>query len=121
MLFLNHPWPYLTTAAFAALLFIYVHRQPHRPGAHWFSWLVGVYLLWPLAAALSTVVGSIPLLYALFVLQCVCSLVVTALVLMVVLEYTGSEKWIARRSLLLLFLPPLLLSVVAFAFPQILA
>ena len=118
---LNHPWPYLTTAAFAALLFYYVHRQPHRPGAHWFSWLVGVSLIWPLAAALSTVVHSNSLLYALFVLQSVCSLAVTALVLMVVLEYTGSETWIARRALLLLFLPALLLAIVAFSFPQIFA
>ena len=94
--FLNQPWPYLITAAFAALLFYYVHSQPHRPGAHWYSWLVGVSVIWPLAAALSTVVHSNSLLYALFVLQSVFSLAITALVLMVVLEYTGSETWIAQ-------------------------
>ena len=82
---------------------------------------MGVSLIWPLAAALSTVVHSNSLLYALFVLQSVCSLAVTALVLMVVLEYTGSETWIARRALLLLFLPALLLAIVAFSFPQIFA
>ena len=55
--------------------------------------------------------------YDLFVLQSICSLWATALELMVVLEYTGSEKWIARRILLLLFVPPLFLAIIAYAFP----
>jgi signal transduction histidine kinase len=115
---LNHPWPYLVTAAFAALILWYVWRQPHRPGARQFIRLMCVYLVWALAGTLSTVAPSIRVLYVLFLLQSVCSLVVTALELMVVLEYTGSETWIARRVLLLLFLPPLLLAIMAFISPE---
>lgn len=119
--FLNHPWPYLITAAFAAAIILYAGRQPHRPGTRQFIWLMSVYLVWALAATLSTLVPSIPVLYALFILQGVCSLVVAALELMVILEYTGNESWIGRRVLLLLFLPPLLLAVLAFIFPETIA
>ncbi len=119
--FLNYPWPYLATAAFAALIIWYVRRQPHRPGVRQFGRLMGVYLVWAVIAALATVMGSNPVLYGLFVLQSVCSLLGTALELMVVLEYTGSETWIARRILLLLYLPPLLFAVIAFAFPEFIA
>lgn len=115
---LNQPWPYLASAAFAVVILFYTHRKPHRPGVRWFSWLMGVYLIWSLAATFSTLTRSIPASYYLFVLQSVCPLVVTALELMVVLEYTGSEKWIGRRSLLLLFVPPLLFVVIALVFPE---
>lgn len=114
---LNHPWPYLVTATFAALILWYAWKQPHRPGARQFIWLMCVYLVWALAAMLSTITPSIPVLYVLFVLQSVCALVVTALELMVMLEYTGSEKWLTRPALLLLFLPPLLLLVIAYVAP----
>lgn len=116
--FLNHPWLYMATAAFAAVILWYVYRQPHRPGARQFSWLISVYLVWALAAALATVTHSNRTLYVLFVLQSVCPLLVTALELMVVLEYTGNEKWIARRTLLLLYFPALLLIVIAFTLPE---
>src|SRR5512144_3424358 len=97
--FLNQPWPYLTSAAFAALMLLYIHRKPHRPGVRWFGWLICVYVVWALAAAYSTVVRSMPERYNLFVLQSVCSLWATALELLVILEYTGNETWTARRLL----------------------
>ncbi len=119
--FLNQPWPYLATAAFSALIIVYVLRHPHRPGARWLSWLVGVFVVWALVGALATVTPSIQVLYGLFVLQSVCALFITALELTVVLEYTGNEKWITRRTLLLLIIPPLLFVVLAFTSPESMA
>lgn len=98
-------------------MLLYIHRKPHRPGVRWFSLLIAVYVVWALAAAYATVTSSMEELYDLFVLQSVCALWATALELMVVLEYTGSETWVGRRILLLLFVPPLLLAVIAYVLP----
>jgi len=114
---INQPWPYLAVAAFAALIGWYVWTQPHRPGTRYFGWLVGLWLVWALAAALQTVSKSPELDYASWVLQTLCALTAAPLQLMVALEYTGNEKWLARRSLYLLFLPTLFMAVLAITRP----
>lgn len=116
--FLNHPAPYLVTAIFAALMIWYVRRQPRRPGMLQFNWLMIVWLAWAVFAALTTITRSTQLLYVFFVLQIICSLTAVALELMVVLEYTGREKWLTWHTLLPLFFPLLIFMVMAFAFPE---
>jgi signal transduction histidine kinase len=117
---LNQPWPYLAVATLAALIGWYVLKQPRRPGTRYFVWIVGVWLVWALAAALQTVVESPELRYVFWVLQSLCALLGGPLELIFVLEYTGNEHWLARRSLLLIFLPALLFVALAFFLPGLL-
>ncbi len=107
-LLLTSPWPYLATAALAALTGWYVWTQPRHPGTRYFGWLTSVWMVWALAATLYTLVPSIPARFALWGVQSVFSLLEVPLQLMIVLEYTGHEQWLARRGLLLLFFPALL-------------
>ncbi len=115
--FLSSPWPYLATTALAVLVGWYVWKQPLRPGARHFRWLVLIWFVWSLFAALHNLTPSLPVRYMLWVAQGVCPLLGPPLVLMIVLEYTGNEKWLARRSLNLLFLPALLVVGLSF-FPS---
>lgn len=118
MVILNSPWPYLTTATFVALLGFYAWRQPRRPGVHHFIRMVGVWLLWALLTALTTVVKSSELRHVLWALQSFCALLQMPLLLMVVLEYTGRDKWLGRRSLLLLSIPAFVFVLVALTAPH---
>ncbi len=113
LIVLNQPWPYLVIAAFAVLIGWYVWTQPHRPGTRYFGWLVAVWFVWALAAGLQTVSRFPELQYASWVLQTLCAVTAAPLQLMVTLEYTGNEKWLARRSLPVLFLPTILITLLA--------
>ena len=117
---LNQPWPYLAVAALAALIGWYVLKQPRRPGTRYFVWIVGAWFAWAMAAALQTLVKSEELRYGFWIIQSICALLVAPLELIFVLDYTGNEKWLARRSLLLIFLPALLFIVLAFFLPGLL-
>ncbi len=111
---LSSPWPYLVTTALAVLTGWYVWKQPLRPGTRYFRWLVLIWFAWSLVAALHNLVPSLQVRYVLWVMQGMFPLLGPPLVLMIVLEYTGNEKWLARRSLYLLFLPALLIVVLSF-------
>jgi signal transduction histidine kinase len=115
---LNQPWPYLATAALAALLALYAWTQPRRPGSRYVAASAGVWSLWALAAGAQTLLQAAALRFDAFALQSTCALLEAPLQLMVVLEYTGSEKWLARRRLRLLFLPALLFLLLALILPH---
>jgi signal transduction histidine kinase len=117
-LLLISPWPYLATAALAALTGIYVWTRPHRPGTHYFGWLAVLWLVWSLAAALQVIVRYDPLLLGLFILMSCISMVESVLHLMIALEYTGNEKWLARREMNILFLPAVLVALMYILWPD---
>lgn len=96
---LKQPWPYLAIAAFAVLIGGYVWTQPDRPGTRYFASTVVVRLVWTMAAAIQVVARSPDLCCGLWVLQIICALLEVPLDLMFSLEYTGNEKWLARRNL----------------------
>ncbi len=112
--FLSSPWPYTTTALLAVLIGWYVWKQPFRPGTRYFRWLVVIWFAWSIVAALYNLIPSMEVRYVLWVSQGVFPLVGPPLVLMIVLEYTGNEKWLAYRSLNLLFLPALMIIIISF-------
>jgi signal transduction histidine kinase len=70
----NQPWPYLATIVLVAWMGLYAWKQPNRPGTRYFRWMIGVWLVWALAAVFSTVLRSLPLRYALWVVQSTCAL-----------------------------------------------
>lgn len=115
---LNSPWPYLATAVFIALMGLSAWRHPRRPGTRYFSWMVIVWLVWALAAAMYTIVQSVELHYWLWVVQSTCPLVAAPLQLLFTLEYTGQEKWISRRNLFLLSIPPIILTTAHIVLPH---
>ncbi len=115
---LIQPWPYLAVAALAAVTGWYAWKQPHRPGTRYFRWLAGVWLACELTVALQTVFQAEEARYILWVAFCSLTLLSAPLDLMVVLEYIGSEKWLARRGLHLLFLPALLWGVAGLMMPS---
>ena len=110
---LNQPWPYLAVAILATVIGWFAWKQPIRPGKRYFTWLVGVWLIWALCAALQTVVISAELHYLLWAMQSLCALLVAPLDLMFSLEYTGNGKWLTRRLMFTIFLPALVFSVIA--------
>jgi PAS domain S-box-containing protein len=117
-LFLISPWPYLVTAALAALTGIYVWTRPHRPGTRYFGSLAGLLLVWSLAAVLYVMAPSYLGRFGAFALASVVSQAEPVLHLKIALEYTGSEKWLARRALNLLFLPAFLMALMFIFQPQ---
>jgi signal transduction histidine kinase len=123
-LLLLSPWPYLVTAALAALTGGYVWTRPRRPGARSFGGLAGLWLVWSLAAALQVMVRDYPLLLGLYVLMSCIVMLEPVLHLMIALEYTGNEKWLARRSRgfisirNLLFLPAVLVALIYILWPD---
>ena len=78
---------------------------------------MSVWLVWALAAALQLVFRSSALSYALWVLQIFCAMLEAPLELLFSLEYTGSEQWLKRRWMPLLFLPALAIVVLAVLLP----
>jgi signal transduction histidine kinase len=92
----------------------YVWKQPLRPGTRYFRWLVVIWFVWSIVAVLYNLASSLEIRYVLWVAQGVFPLLGPPLVLMIVLEYTGNEKWLAYRSLNLLFLPAFLIIVFSF-------
>ena len=115
---LNQPWPYLVTAALAALLGLYAWTQPRRPGSRYVTASAAFWSLWALAAGLQTVLKSSELRFGMFALQSICAVLAAPLQLLIVLEYAGHEQWLNRRPLRLLFLPALLLVLVFVALPH---
>lgn len=113
-LILTSPWPYLTTALIAALIGLYIWKQPQRPGTRYFRWLVVIWFIWSFVAALHNLTASPEIRYMLWVIQGASPLIGPPLVLMIVLEYTGNDKWLKYRSLNLLFLPALLIILISF-------
>ncbi len=112
--FLSSPWPYLTTAALAVLIGWYIRGLPLRPGTRYFRWLVVIWFIWSLVAALHNLTPSLQVRYVLWVMQGTFPLLGPPLVLMIVLEYTGNGKWLKYRSLNLLFLPAFLIILLSF-------
>jgi len=117
-LLLNNPWPYLATAAFVALIGVYAWKQPHWPGARYFNWLLWLWWIMTLAAALKTIVQATELRYGLWVLLGIGALLVSPMELMFSLEYTGNEKWLNWRYLTLLFLPALIFGLLPITLPM---
>jgi signal transduction histidine kinase len=115
---LNQPWPYLATAALAALLGLYAWAQPRRPGSRYVAGSAGMWSLWALAAGAQTVLQPSDLRFGMYVLQSVCALLEAPLQLTVALEYTGHEEWLSQRSLRLLLLPALVYALLALTLPH---
>src|SRR3972149_2080685 len=116
---INQPWPYLATAVFIALIGVYAKRQTRRPGTRYFLWMVALWLVWALAAGLATVGLPRELRYGLWALQSIGAFFIIALHLMFALEYTGHEKWLSRRRVLLLTFPAIILTFLLLTQPGI--
>jgi signal transduction histidine kinase len=115
---LNQPWPYLATAALAALIGLYAWTQPRRPGSRHVSASAGMWCIWALSAAVYTVVQTGELRFYAHVSQTVCALLEAPLQLMIALEYTGHERWLSRRTLRLLALPAILFALASLTLPH---
>lgn len=118
---LSQPWPYLVNAAFAVVMSWYAWRRPHRPDTYYFQWITIVWVGYQLTAILLVLSPPGQIRYGLWVLLSVITLFLVSMELLVALEYTGNEKWLTRRSLFLLFLPAILLAMMAYLRPEILA
>jgi signal transduction histidine kinase len=118
MSYLHTPWPYLATAAMIALIAIYAWKQPHRPGMRFFFWVLGLWLITTLTAALATIFQATELGYVLWVLQFIGLQLAVSVELMFTLEYTGNERWLHQRSLFLIFLPALIIGLMLILLPM---
>ena len=67
--FLSSPWPYLTTALLAVFVGWFVWKQPLRPGTRYFRWLVVIWFVWSIVAALYNLTSSLEIRYVLWVSQ----------------------------------------------------
>ena len=112
------PWPFLTTAAFIAVVGWYAGRQLARPGTRSFTWLTRIWFLAALAASATYLARSPDLRYWLWVAQMLVMLLQAPLTLMFTLEYAGYDRWLTRRNLALLGVPALAFVVLAVLLPR---
>jgi signal transduction histidine kinase len=119
MSFFDQPWPYLATFILVASIGLYAWRQPRLPGTQYFGWIIGLWLVWSLAATVTTLVQAIvPLHYALWVIKNACAWMTSPLAVMFALEYTGSERWLKLRTLAVLSIPAFLFTLAATLLPS---
>ena len=103
-----HIWPMLVPAAFTAALMIYVWHRRSVPGARPLAIAMLFLLPWTVSAALELAAVDAPTQVFWSKFQAVWQLPANTAILCFVLEYANLGRWLNRRTLALLAIPPLL-------------
>ena len=101
-------WPPLLGAAFLAALGVYSWRRRDVPAATWLAASSLLAVLWLLAIALEAAAVPPGTKIAWLKVQAACQVPAMTAMTCFVLEYTYPGRWLTRRNLSLLWLPPLL-------------
>src|SRR5450759_1306193 len=104
----SYIWPMLGAAAFAVLLAIYSWRRRSVPGARPFSLLAAFAVPGAIGAALELAAVDIPTKITWVEFQAIWKLPTVTAGLWFALEYANLDRWLSRRALVLLAIPPLL-------------
>ena len=98
--------PVLVAAFISMLLAVWAWRYHHAPGAIPFSWLMLAQAEWSLGYALELLSVGLPAKFFWTNLQYLGVVCVPFAWLVLALEYTGLQKWLTRRNLILLTTEP---------------
>jgi PAS domain S-box-containing protein len=101
-------WPMLAPAAFTAALAIYVWHRRSVPGARALVMAMLFLLPWAVSAALELAAVDAPTKIFWIKFQAVWQLPANTALLCFALEYANLGRWLTRRTLALLAIPPLL-------------
>ncbi len=101
-------WPYLLTALLLVALAIFSWRRRAVPGARPFAAACLFALIWVAAAAAESMALDPAAKLAWFKFQAVWQLPTLTAITCFVLEYANPGRWLTRRTLILLSIPPLL-------------
>ena len=107
-------WPLLAASAGLTTLGIYALRRRAVPGAVPFVVLAGILVLWSLASALklASTVDETRIFW--FKFETALLLPAVSAALCFALEYAGLGKWLTRKTLILLAVPPLVFAILIF-------
>lgn len=102
-------WPMLASAALIAVLGIYAWRRRSVPGALPLAITMLFGVLWAVSAALELAAVDVPtkIFWDKFI-AAVCTMPLAIARFCFVLQYAGLGRWLTRRTLALLAIPPLL-------------
>jgi signal transduction histidine kinase len=100
-------WPYLATGALLAALAVYGWRRRSVPGARHFALACLFAALWVAGAAAESSAADVLTMLTWFKFQALWQLPTATAVTFFVLDYAYPGRWLTRRTMLLLSLPPL--------------
>ncbi|MFO7772445.1 MAG: histidine kinase N-terminal 7TM domain-containing protein [Dehalococcoidia bacterium] len=103
-----HLWPPLITTTLTILLGWYSWRRRHLPGARSFATVCLFISLWALGSTLEMSAAGFSTQVFWVKFQAVWQLPTATALLCFVLQYAGFGRWLTRRNLFLLAIPPLL-------------
>ena len=104
-------WPFLLTAACLFGLVVYSQNYRHVPGAVPFALGSLFAALWITGTALEVVASDVPTKIFWLKVQAIWQLPALTAVTCFIVEYTWPGRWLSRRNLALLSIPPLLVLV----------
>lgn len=108
----------LAATVIVTLLAVYSWRRRQTPGALSFAWLMLAVAEWNLTRAIAMVSGDMTAARFWFACMFVGIAVVPVLLLLFTLEYTGRNKWLTRRNVVLLFVIPAATQLVQVIAPE---
>jgi PAS domain S-box-containing protein len=106
-------WPMLASAMFVMALGVYAWRRRSVPGALPFVLVLLFRLLWAVGAALELAAVDVPTQIFWVKFQSVWQLPAITAELCFALDYANLRRWLTRRTLTLLAIPPLLVLLLA--------
>ncbi len=109
--FTPYALPMLASAAFMAVLGVYAWHRRSVPGARPFVILMASMTAWAIGAALELAATDVPTKIAWIKFQAVWQLPATTAVFWFALEYANLDRWLTRRTIALLSIPPLLILI----------
>lgn len=112
MVYTPYVWPLIIASLFCIRIALYVQRYPDAPAARSFSLMMWLGVAWTFLYGISILTVWYPLRVWLSMLMYIPTRLITPVILLLALEYTGHEKWITKRNIALLMIIPVL-SIVA--------
>jgi len=108
-----HVWPALVTIAVAIFLGSYSWRHRNMPGARFFTISCLLAMIWVSGSIGQAAAVDVPGKVSWFKFQGIWQLPTMTCVTCFVLDYAGFGRWLTRRNLILLAIPPLLFLLIA--------
>ena len=102
-----HVWPPIITAVFTVLLGWYGWQRRHFPGSFAFTFLCLFSFLWALGAIFETSATDFTTRVLWIKFQAIWQIPAATALPWFVMEFTGANRWLSRRNLVLFFSPSL--------------
>ncbi|MGE5549420.1 MAG: histidine kinase N-terminal 7TM domain-containing protein, partial [Bacteroidota bacterium] len=115
--FIPYAWVLAASALVSCLICVFAWRRRTVPGAKPFAILMATSAVWSIANALEMMGTDLPIKLFWANVQYICYNTVPVTWLVMTLQYTGQDRWLTRRRILLLLVIPVLTVVFAWTNP----